>query len=37
MARTSPILGTPKGRRNSGPCYNRFEIAIEITYKDAGS
>jgi hypothetical protein len=29
--------GSPKGRKNYGPCWNEFEIAIEITYKkDAG-
>jgi hypothetical protein len=26
--------GSPKGRKKYGPCFNRFEVAVEITYKD---
>jgi len=29
--------GSPKGRKRYGPCLNRFEIAIEIKYKDGDS
>lgn len=27
--------GTPKGRKNYGPCFNRFGVKIEVKYRDS--
>ena len=27
--------GSPKGRRNYGPCFNSFKVTVDIEYKEA--
>ena len=29
--------GSPKGRRNYGPCFNRFKITVDIEYEKSDS